>query len=140
MTNKPSRHKPILVDDSLNRAFAIKNTIYLIFGISGIVTHIPSLAIIAGEIPAMILSAIVALSAAGAAVSAWNSMKGEIWVRRELWATIVMVAFVSMYSIALVILAINGVGNRVNLAIISSALLVMPAWRITYLLKKIRNA
>lgn len=129
---------PVLADNSLNRAFAVKYAIYAAFGVSGVITHIPSLAIIAGEAAATILAGVVALTGVLAAISAWNSIAGGVWVRRELYATITLCAFIAMYDIALYILSIVGVGDRINLAIIATALLVMPLWRIRWILKNSR--
>lgn len=136
MTRSPrTKQVPVLVDNSLNRAFALKYAIYALFGVSGVVTHIPSLAIVAGEAAATILAGTVAVSGILASIAAWNSIKMGVWVKRELYATIVLVAFVGVYDIALVILTILGVGDRLNLAIIATALLVMPGWRIRNILR-----
>lgn len=136
MTRSPrTKQVPVLVDNSLNRAFALKYAIYALFGVSGVVTHIPSLAIVAGEAAATILAGTVAISGVLASIAAWNSIKKGVWVKRELYATIVLVAFVGVYDAALVILTILGVGDRINLAIIATALLVMPGWRIRNILR-----
>lgn len=139
MTRRPhTKPAPVLTDNSLNRAFAIKYAIYAAFGVSGVITHIPSLAIVAGEAAATVLAGVVGLAGVLASISAWNSLRGGVWVKRELYATITMCAFIAMYDLALVALSIAGVGDRVNLAIIAAALLVMPIWRIVWMLKKSR--
>lgn len=136
MTRSPrTKQVPVLVDNSLNRAFALKYAIYAAFGVSGVITHIPSLSIFAGEAAASILAGIVAVSGALASVAAWNGVKQGVWVKRELYATIILVVFVAVYDAALVILTILGIGDRVNLAIIATALLVMPTWKIRHLLR-----
>lgn len=135
---RSTKSQPILVDTSLNKAFAVKYAVYALFGLSGVVTHIPSLAFIVGEVAATVLAGIVAVSGALASVAAWNSIKLGKWVKRELYATIVLVVFVAVYDIALIYLAVIGEGNRINLAIIAAALLVMPFWRIRYILKSTR--
>ena len=134
----PTRSVPILTDNSLNRAFAVKYAIYSLFGLSGLITHIPSIAAVVGEVIATFLAGVVFISSALASVSAWHSVKGGAWVKRELYATIVLVSFVAVYNITLIYLAAIGSTSRINLAIIASALLVMPIWRIRYILKKSR--
>lgn len=138
MTRHPTRSVPVLTDNSLNRAFAVKYAIYSLFGLSGVITHIPSVAEITGEVVATLLAGIVCIAGALASVSAWHSVKEGVWVKRELYATIVLVSFVAVYNIALIYLAAIGSVSRVNLAIIASALLVMPIWRIRFILKKSR--
>lgn len=136
MTRKPTtRQVPVLVDNSLNRALAIKYAIYAAFGLSGVITHIPSLAIFAGEAAASFLAGVVCVSGILASVASWHSVQQGVWIRRELYATIVLVVFVGIYDLALIVLTILGIGDRVNLAIIAAALLVMPSWRIRWILK-----
>lgn len=138
MTTKRAS-KPLLVDNSINKAFAVKNFIYMLFGISGIVTHIPSVSLIAGEAIATVLAGIIAVSSAVASVCAWNFLKSERWQRWELYSTITMLSFVVVYVGALIYLAAIGEGNRINLAIIATALLVMPLWRARFILRKNRK-
>lgn len=140
MSTKPTRRIPVLTDSSLDRAFSVKYGIYALFGLSGLLTHIPSIAKFAGEWAAMVLSSIVMLAGVIAAVAAWNSAHHPRWMRAEFFATITLVTFVAMYDIALIFLATQGDVNRINLAIIASALLVMPIWRIRHLMKQIRHA
>lgn len=139
MTRSSTKSLPVLTDNSLNRAFSVKYAIYSAFGLSGVVTHIPSIALVAGDFIATLVAGIVAVSGALASLSAWNFIKGGKWLKRELYATIVLVAFVLVYDIALIYLATQGEGNRINLAIIATALLVMPSWRMRYILKSTRS-
>lgn len=139
MSRTTTKSLPVLTDNSLNRAFSVKYAIYSAFGLSGIITHIPSLSLIAGEAVATILAAVVAVAGALASIAAWNFIKGGKWIKREFYATIFLVSFVGMYDIALIILTFLGEGDRLNLAIIASALLVMPIWRIRYILKSTRQ-
>ena len=135
-SRKPAtRQVPVLVDNSLNRALSLKYAIYAAFGLSGVITHIPSLAIVAGEAAASLLAGIVMVSGILASISAWHSVEQGVWIKRELYATIVLVTFVGVYDIALIALTFLGVGDRLNLAIIAAALLVMPSWRIKHILK-----
>lgn len=134
--NPATKNVPILVDNTLNRFLAVKYGVYSCFGISGVIVHVPSLSIVAGDAVAMLLAGIVAVSAALASISAWNSARGGKWDRRELLATIVMVSFVAVYNIALIYLTVIGEGNRINLAILATALLVMPIWRLTDIIKR----
>lgn len=128
--------KPLLVDNSLNRAFAIKYGIYAVFGFSGMVSHVPSIALVAGQLVATIVGGIIGVAGVWAAASAWNFMKSPRWQRSEVYATVTLVAFVSVYVATLLYLAAIGEGSRLNLAIIATALLVMPIWRIRYIIKK----
>lgn len=139
MTRSSTKSLPVLTDNSLNRAFSVKYAIYSLFGLSGVITHIPSISLVAGETIATLIAGIVAVSGALASISAWNYIKGGKWVKRELYATIVLIAFVLVYDVALIYLASQGEGNRVNLAIIATALLVMPTWRMRYILKGTRS-
>lgn len=139
MSRQSTKPVPVLTDNSLHRAFAAKYVVYCLFGLSGVISHIPSLSIIAGEYVAILLAGIVAVTAALAAVAAWNSSKGGPWLKRELYATIVLVVFVAVYDIALIALTILGIGDRLNVAIIAFALLIMPSWRIRYLVKRYKR-
>lgn len=133
-----SRTKPIpvLVDNGLNRAFSIKYAIYSLFGLTGIFTHIPSLAEVSGDLAAQIVAVCVFLSAGCAAVFAWNNHRGLRWLKAELYSTIFLVSFVAVYNTALVYLSITGDVQRTNLAVVATALLVMPIWRIRDLIRK----
>lgn len=138
MTQHPrhsKRRKPLLVDDSLNKAFTVKYVIYALFGLSGVLVGIPSITIVAGEWASTLLAAIVAVSSTLAAIASWHSIKGGKWVGRELYATIIAVVFLGVYSVTLIVLALQGVGNRSNLAIIALAFLVFPIWKILFILR-----
>jgi hypothetical protein len=136
-----SRTKPIpvLVDNSLNRAFAIKYIVYALFGFTGIFTQIPSVAEVAGGTVAQIVAGCVFLSSAIASVGAWGYQRGLRWMKAEIYATYFMISFVMIYNIALVYLTLNGSTDRLNLAVLATALLVMPIWRVRDLIKRGRR-
>lgn len=132
------KRRPVLVDNSLNIAFSIKYAIYALFGLTGMIVHIPSLAAVAGEAVATFLAFVVAVSGAAASVCVANSGKSDRWVRWEFITTFTLVAFVAVYNICLIYLAVIGAGSRVNLAVIATALLVLPVWKLYYILKTSR--
>ena len=129
------RSLPVLTDNSLNVAFAIKYFIYALFGISGVAIAVPSFAEVAGGVAALVLAAIVAVSASIASVAAFMHQKNTEWMKLEFYSSCVMVIFVGLYSGSLIYLSITGDANRINLAIIATALLVMPIWRLRFLYK-----
>lgn len=130
---------PILVDNGINRAFAIKYLIYALFGLTGIFTHIPSVVEVAGVLVAQAVAVCVFLSAASASVAAWNFHRGLRWLKAEIYSTYFLISFVFIYNIALVYLTLSGDESRLNLAVIATALLVMPIWRVRDLIKKGRG-
>lgn len=138
-SNRHTQPIPVLVDNSLNRAIAIKYVIYALFGLAGVLTTIPSVTELAGEVSAALLASIVMVSSIGAAVAAWNSTKNIKWEKIEIFTTITMVCFIGVYNFALIYLSIAGDVDRINVAVIASALLVIPIWRIRYLFKKNRH-
>lgn len=127
---------PILVDNGLNRAFAIKYAIYSAFGLTGIFTQLPSVEQVTGLLVATIVAACVFLSGLVASVSAWNFHRGLRWWKAELYSTYFLISFVLIYNIALIYLTATGSESRLNLAVVATALLVMPIWRIRDLIKK----
>lgn len=139
MNTARQHQKPMLVDNSLNRAFSVKHLIFAVFGISGIITSIPSISIVAGEFIATIISGIITVAAVVAAYFSWNFLRGPRYQRWELYSTITVVVFVGVYVANLIYLAVIGEGNRINVAVIASALLVFPVWRIKFILKKSRT-
>lgn len=134
--NRHTQPIPVLVDNSLNRAIAIKYAIYALFGLAGVITNVPSIEQLAGQAIATVLAAIVMVSSVTAGVSAWNCAKNAIWERIEIFSTIVMVCFIAVYNFALIWLSILGDVGRINVAVIAMALLVIPIWRIRYLVRK----
>lgn len=126
----------MLVDNGLNRAFAVKYAIYALFGFTGIFTKIPSLAEVSGGAVAQVVAACVFVSALAASVSAWNFQKGLRWWKAELYSTYFMMSFILVYNVALVYLTLSGDADRMNLAVLALAFLVMPLWRVRDLIKK----
>lgn len=127
---------PILVDNGLNRAFAIKYAIYALFGFTGIFTHIPSVEAVVGTAVATTVAACVFLSSTAASIAAWNFRRGLRWWKAELYSTYFLISFVLIYNVALIYLTAVGSESRLNLAVVATALLVMPIWRIRDLIKK----
>lgn len=133
-----TKRRPVLVDNSLNTAFAVKYFIFAAFGLTGMIVHIPALATVAGEAVATFLAGVVALSGFAAAICVLNSYRSARWVRSEFYTTVTLVAFTAVYNICLIYLAVIGAGSRINLAVIATALLVMPIWKLYYILKTSR--
>lgn len=136
----PMKHTqsiPILVDNSMNRAFAIKYAIFGLFGLAGTLTSIPSITDIAGETVATIVAAVVMVSAFTCSVAAWRTEQGRFWQKLEIYSIIAFISFALVYNVCLVWLALNGDAGRVGVAVISTALLVMPFWRCRYLTKRV---
>lgn len=131
--------KPILVDESMNIAFAVKYAIYALFGFAGIFFAVPSIAEVAGGPAARVISALVFLLSTVACVSTYRSLNSSRWERVEFYSTIGLISFVAVYDAAAIWLTILGSTGRLNLAIIASALLVFPGWRVYYIYKKNRN-
>lgn len=131
-----TRPIPMLVDNGLNRAFAIKYAIYALFGLTGIFTRIPSVSEVSGEAVAQVVAACVFASAAIASVSAWNFQRGLRWWKAELYSTYFMISFILVYNVTLVYLTLSGDAQRMNLAVLALAFLVMPIWRVRDLIKK----
>ena len=137
--SRHTRSIPILVDSSLNRAIGIKYVIYAVFGLTGIFTHIPSVAELTGAGVATVMAVLVMVFATSAAIGAFKSIQSERWERVELHSTIALISFVSVYNFSLIYLAITGSEGRVNLAVLATALLVMPIWRVRYIIRKSRK-
>lgn len=134
---KHTQSIPILVDNSMNRAFAIKYAIYALFGFAGVLTSIPSITDVAGETVATIVAAVVMTSALICACAAWRTERGRFWQKLEIYSTISLISFVLVYNVCLVWLAVTGDMGRVGVAVISTALLVFPVWRCRYLAKRV---
>jgi uncharacterized membrane protein YidH (DUF202 family) len=138
-TSRRTSPIPVLVDNGLNRAFGIKYFVYALFGFTGIFTHIPSLEALTGAAVAQIVAICVFVSSLAAGVAAWNFQRGIRWMKAEVYSTYFMISFVLIYNAALVILTLNGDTDRLNLAVLATALLVMPIWRVRDLIKKGRR-
>lgn len=131
--------KPVLVDDSLFKAFSIKYFIYAVFGLSGLLVAVPSIAETAGEFSARAISATIMVLGALSAFAVLRAIDSTGWERVEFYSTIGLISFVAMYDVSAIYLAALGSDSRINLAIIASALLVMPLWRVRWILKKNRK-
>lgn len=137
MSTAPRR--PLLVDSSLETAFAIKYWIYAAFGFLGATFSTPSIEAVAGDTVARIISTVVFVSAGIAAVSVKRSFAHPRWMKVELYSTIALVSFVGMYCVSATILALGGDERRVSLSMIAAALVVLPIWRILQLVKGLRK-
>lgn len=137
--NTRKRPQPVLTDSSLNMALSVKYIIYSAFGFSGMLFAIPSVSELAGVVAAQTLGAMIGLLGIMAAVSTVRAVKSLGWETVELYATIALVAFVSMYNVCLIYLTVHGSDSRVGLTIIATALLVMPVWRIISIVRKLRK-
>lgn len=134
--NTKRRRQPVLTDSSLNVALSVKYIVYSAFGFSGMLVAIPSIAEVAGPLAAQLLGAIVGLLGILTAVATVRSVKSPKWETAEMYSTIALIAFIGMYNACLIYLTVHGIGDRANLAIIATALLVMPVWRVISILKK----
>lgn len=130
---------PVLVDRSLNRALAIKYGIYSLFGLVGAIINVPAIrelsAVSIGPAFELFWTLSVFITAAIAARYAWSGTHE----RQEMLATGAMFGFVSGYATSIFLLAFQGDDNRLAGAIIASALLVIPWWRMTFLFGKLRK-
>jgi hypothetical protein len=138
LIKRPPR-KPILVDSSLHTAFAIKYAIYAAFGLLGTVYGPPSIALVAGATVAHTVSLIIFVCSIVAMAATLRSHIKPIWKKVELYSTIGVVSFVSVYFVSAATLAVLGDSSRANLAIIAIALIVLPTWRILQIIKESRR-
>lgn len=136
MMNRHTQPIPILTDNSLNRAIAIKYVIFSLFGLAGFLTDIPAIRELSGEGVASVVGFIVFISAAVCALSAWKSERGERWRRAEIYASFFFFAATSIYSMDLIWLAVTGSTGRIGVALLSIALLVIPIWRTRWLIRR----
>lgn len=133
------RRQPVLTDSSLNVALSVKYIIFSLFGWSGMVFAIPSVSEVAGVRVAQVLGAAIGVLGILASIATIRAVKSVHWETVELYATIALVSFVSMYNVCLIYLTVHGSDSRIGLAIIATALLVMPVWRVLSIIKKPRN-
>ncbi len=138
MTRIHTRSIPILVDNSLNRAFAVKYAVFAAFGLSAIFFGVPSIAELWSHTVANITGFMVFISATTAALAAWNTEKHVRWRKVGIYAGYAFIFSGALYDIALVILAFAGDDRRVSAAIISAALIVMPIWYVRYLIRRVK--
>jgi hypothetical protein len=139
MTHHHTKSIPILVDNSLNRAFAIKYAVFAGFGLSAVFFGLPSVSELWGGGLAFITGIMVFLSAAAAGVAAWYTERGIRWQKAGIYCGYGFIFSAGLYAVALMILTFQGDGRRASAAIISLALLVMPIWYIRYLIRRVRN-
>jgi hypothetical protein len=134
---KHTRSIPILVDNSLNRALSIKYAIFAMFGFTGILTGIPSIVEVSGYVVATIIAAVVMVTAGFASVATWNTEKGVGWQKLAIYSIIAFISFSLVYNVALIWLTLLGDAGRANVAVLATALLVMPVWHCRYLTKRV---
>lgn len=137
--NRHTRPLPILVDNSMNRAFAVKYALFSLFGAAGFLTDIPAITEMSGQAVASVVGFIVFTSAGITSLAAWNSEKFKEWRKFEIYSTYFFLASVGIYSIDMIWLAFSGSHGRIALAFLSLALLVMPVWRLRYLIRRTRS-
>lgn len=132
--------KPILVDSSIHTAFGIKYTIYALFGLLGATAGSSTLERVAGDNLAALIATIIFLFSTVAAVASFRSVNhGERWEKVELYSTIGVASFISVYCTSAVVLLMQGDDSRMSLALIAAALLVFPVWRVIQIIKKLRK-
>ena len=137
---EPKRpRKPLLIDSSIETAFMIKYWIYALFGILGVIVGTPTLAEFGGIGVARVISGVIAAASITAAIAVPRAFGSSFWTKVELYATITVVSFVGMYAVFAAILALGGDDRRVSLAMIASALVVFPLWRISQIIKDLRR-
>jgi glucan phosphoethanolaminetransferase (alkaline phosphatase superfamily) len=134
-----TRRVPVLVDSRLNTAFMIKYIIYAVFGLLGAISGTPTVEAVAGLTVARTVAAFICVGAIVAAVAVKYSIKSRVWKRIELYATWVVISFVSVYFISAVILAFQGDRGRVSAGMLALGLIVLPIWRIGWLIKELRE-
>ncbi len=134
-----TRRVPVVVDSRLNTAFMIKYIVYAVFGFLGAITGTPTVAQVAGMPVARTVAAFICVGSVLAAVAVKKSIVSRTWKRVELFATWIVVSFVSVYFVSATILAIQGDNQRVSSGMLALGLIVLPLWRIGWLIKELRN-
>lgn len=137
--NRHTQPIPILVDNSLNKAYTIKYALFSLFGLAGFLTDIPAISEMSGETVASIVGAVIFISAGLASFAAWRTERGPYWRQLETYAAITFVSFASIYSFDLIWLASNGDPGRTAVAVLSLALMTMPIWRVRWLIRRARS-
>lgn len=136
--NRHTRPIPVLIDNSLNRAIALKYALFSLFGLAGFLTDIPAISDMSGEAVASVVGFIVFMSAGLCSLSAWHTEKGREWRKFEIYTSYFFLASVGIYSIDMIWLAVTGSQGRIALAFLSLALLVIPVWRTRWLIRRTR--
>lgn len=133
--SKPRKSHLVLVDRSLNRAIGIKYVIFAAFGLVGVARGIPAFAATGGTLIETIYAGLILIVCSIAAPIAWNG----VHEKKELYAGIGVITVILTYVVALIVLAVQGLGSRDSLAVIATALLVLPTWRTFFLFGKVRR-
>lgn len=136
MTKHNTKSIPILVDDSLNKAMSIKYAIFSLFGFAGIYTRMPAISEVSGDTVALITAVVVFISAALASLAAWRCERGVKWRKLEIYSAEVFVCFSAVYAMTLLWLSLLGDDQRIGVTALTMALLIMPIWRIRYLIRR----
>jgi len=134
--------RPVLVDTSLNYAFAIKYLFYAGFGIAGTIFSVPVIANVGGSYYEAGWCFAISVLAVISAVQVWKNARLYVPIRsmkREIYSTLPMNVLLSFYAIFMTYLSVQGDTGRVSLAVLAYALIVMPTWRVLYLIGRIRN-
>lgn len=138
MANHRKQVNPMLVDESLNWAFAVKYFIYALFGLAGAISSIPAIALLAGDAVATTVGSIIALAAAVASFSTLRASHNKVAKMLEFYSTVILVVFIMVYIFALSYLAIQGDHDRIAVAVIASGLVVLPCWKLSWIIRKNR--
>lgn len=133
------RSQPILLDGTLHTAFMIKYIIYAVFGFLGMLSGTPTVAALAGVDVARTVAGIIFVSSVAAALSVKLSINSVRWKKVELYSTISVVSFVSVYFVSAVTLAVMGDAARVSSSMLALGLVVLPIWRIVQIIKELRR-
>lgn len=135
--NKSKR--PVLIDESIHTAFLIKYIIYTLFGLSGAILGVGSIEDLTSDGAARTVALIIAVTSAISALGVHRALVSEFWERVELYSTICMCSFVTVYDATAIVHAFSGNPRMIGLALIATALLVFPIWRILQIVKKNRK-
>lgn len=134
------KRPPILVDTSLHVAFAIKYAIYAMFGLLAAVFGAPTLERVAGSGVTQVIGAVILIASVASGFSTLRSPGSVIWEKVELYSTITVVSFVSVYcTFAGYLAAVHESDDYLSRAVLAAALLVFPLWRIIQIIKGFRD-
>lgn len=135
--NKPKR--PVLIDESIHTAFTIKYIIYSLFGLAGVMLGVGVIEDLTSDLASRTVAGVIAASGALSALAVHRALLSEMWERVELYSTICMCSFVMVYDVTAIVTAFSGNPRMISLALIATALLVFPVWRILQIVKKNRK-
>lgn len=129
--------RPLLVDSSMNTALAISYFIFALFGLAGFIVGVPAIESAAGSFVSHTLSAIIALLGFASGIATLHSMLSPHWERWEFYLTASMLVFIMAYIGTLFVVTLHGNGDdRLSQFILSTALLVMPTWKLSFIIKR----